>query len=493
MYNPGAIKIRTERWADTCLMEDNLTANQMKAPAIRSFIEHANQRMLSTLIVSGAANKYGLGFVPTKIGKVDESRKIGNLTYQFDVWTRLQKAVVINNQVGSTSADGTFQISVQENYWYPGMNVLFNGQGFQARVMSNPSGTAGNYVYTLQAPDGALFDWTTHVAGQGTTRTAFGGYSSYGEASLRGYGRSHFPETFIQHMTTQRKAIKISGDANSDVTWYEWVNPQTNAPLKGWRYEAELQADAVFQMEDEFQKWEGISSMKNTDGTLRTTRLTDLETANPITQGDGILQQIGGGNETDGSGVNGEATADDVSDMMKAIRKKSNMIGGLTHVVVTGEDGFSNAQRFMPALAANQNVMLVQNVGQSAQAGGAQVDVGFSFQKFNVDGDSVVFIKHPMFDDDQRYTARGADGNLLKSSQMVFLTTESAGKKNIEILAKGKNGIDRSMITKYFNGMTGENDAMALTSEDSRSYEMFKQNMIVVYNPSLCGIINKVS
>ena len=493
MYNPGSIKIRTERWSETALMESNLTENQMKAPAIRDFIEHANKRMITTLLVSGAATKYGIGYVPTKIGKVDDSKKIGNNTYQFDVWTRLQKSVEINSQIGVTAADGTFQLSVKENYWYPGMNVLFNGAGFQARVMSAPTGSAGNYVYTFQSPDGNLFNFTTHVAGQGSTMTAFGGYSSYGEASLRGYGRSHFPETFIQHMTTQRKATKISGDANSDITWYEWVNPQTNAPLKGWRYEAENQAEAVFMNEDEFQKWEGISSMKNTDGTLRTTRLTDSETGNPITQGDGILQQIGGGNETSGSGTNGEATVDDIIDMMKTIRKKSNMVSGLQHVVVTGEDGFSNAQRIMPTLSGNQNVQLVQIVGQSSEVGGAKVDVGFSFQTFNVDGDSVTWIKHPMFDNDQIYTETGSDGNLLKSSQMVFLTTESSGKKNIEILAKGKGGINRSMVAKYLNGMTGENDSPVLTSEDARSYEMLKQNMIIVYNPNLCGIINKAS
>lgn len=492
MYNPGQIKIKEGKWAPTCTTESNLTENQMKAPAIRDFIEMTNQRMLSTLIVSGAANKYGLGFVPTKIGKVDDKKLIGNNAYQFDVWTRLQRPATILAQIGSTSSDGTFQIATKEDYWYPGMNVLFNGQGFQARVMSGPTGGSGNYIWTLQSPDGALFDWTTHVAGQGSTKTAFGGYSSYGEKSMRGYGRSHFPDSFIQHMTIQRKTTGISGGANTDVLWYEWVNPQTNAPVRGWRYEAETQNDAVFMQEDEFQKWEGISNMKNSDGTLRvTTRFTDTETGLPIIQGDGIFQQIGGGNETSGSGSNGEATVDDVVDMMKAIRKKSNMMSGLTHVVVTGEDGFSNAQRIMPVLSGSQNVMLVQNVDQVSAAGGAKVDVGFSFQSFNVDGDQVVFIKHPMFDNDSLYTERGADGNLYKSSQMVFLTTNVGQKNNMEILSKGARGVNRSMVSKYLNGLTGDPQSMTISEEDAIKYAMLKENLIVIYNSNLCGIINK--
>ena len=125
-------------------------------------------------------------------------------------------------------------------------------------------------------------------------------------------------------------------------------------------------------------------------------------------------------------------------------------------------------------------------------AGGVKVDVGFNFQSFNVDGDQVVFIKHPMFDNDSMYTERGADGNLLKSSQYVFLTPTVEGKKNMEILAKGARGINRSMVTKYFNGMTGDNSMPSLSPEDALSYEMLKENLIVVYNSNICGIINKV-
>lgn len=491
MNNPGPIPIKTGKWAPDLTMEFNLTENQMKAPAIRDFIEMTNKRMLTTLLVSGAANKYGMGHVPTKIGQVDASKLIGNNAYQFDVWTRLQRAATLVAQIGASNSDGTFAISTVENIWYPGMNVLFYGQTFQARVMSGPTGSAGNYIWQMASPDGTVFSWTNHVAGQGTTMTAFGGYTSYGEKSMRGYGNSVFPSTFIQHMTTQRRGVGITGDANSDITWYEWVNPQTNAPVKGWRFEQELQNDIIFMMEDELAKWEGISNMKNADGTLRNApRYNDSETGNPIIQGDGVMQQIGGGNQISGSGTDGYATGDDIVDMMKKIRKKSNMLSGLTHVVKTGEDGFSNAQRIMPLLAGSQNVQMVQNVNQTSAVGGAKVDVGFNYQSFNVDGDQVLFVKDPSQDDELKFPERGTDGNLLKSKQMTFLTTMVDGKKNMEILSKGARGINRSLITKFFNGMTGDNVGIALSEEDSLKYSMFKQNMIIVYNSNLCGIID---
>ena len=62
----------------------------------------------------------------------------------------------------------------------------------------------------------------------------------------------------------------------------------------------------------------------------------------------------------------------------------------------------------------------------------------------------------------------------------------------MEILAKGARGIDRSMVTAYLNGMTGDSKMPIISAEDAITYEMLKENLIVVYNSNICGIINKV-
>ncbi len=222
------------------------------------------------------------------------------------------------------------------------MNAVFYGGRFTARVMGYPVGTSGNYTYTFQSPNGEIFNYATHVAPQPGVKTCFGSYTSYGEASLRGYGRSHFPDTYINHTTIQRKTVSITGTALSDVLWYEVESE--NGPIKGWMYEQLQQARAQFLMEREYQRWFGISTMKDANGALLAVpRLIDPETGKGIIAGDGLEEQIKGGNEIYGSGVNGEATEDDFADMMKAIRKKSDMVSGLTYVFVTGEDGFSTS------------------------------------------------------------------------------------------------------------------------------------------------------
>jgi len=493
----GKIKVNSGTFSETCVLEADLVANQLKYPAVRNMIEHVDQRALSTLLVSGSVGKYGVGHVDTKYGKLaDKGKDIGNNAYRFDVQGRIQQASTINSQIGATTADGVFVLSMFDNYIVPGMHALFHGQGFQARCMGNPTGSAGNYIYTFQSPDGVVFNWTTHVAGQGSTKTCHGGHTSYGEASLRGYGRSHFADSFITHTTTQRKTIGISGDANSDVLdvlWLEWEDK--GVAVKGWMYAQIQQAMAQMTIEDEFNKWFGISDMKNTDGSLRTTpRLIDSETGRPITTGDGLLAQLEGGNELFGSGVNGEATEDDFEDMMSMLEKKSNGVKGMTWVCVTGTDGYANAQRKMINLAGNSNTTVTQHVTQTGEAGGASVDIGFNYNRFNINGNSIVFVKFPLFDDEQRFTERGSDGKILQSSMYVFLNLGNEGSsKNIEILSKGGNGSSRGNVSQTFNGMTGDPSTVATSEEDAKKYAVLKQDLIVCYNTSSAGVIRKNS
>lgn len=490
-FNPGKIQIKEGKWAETCTTDADLIANQVKYPAIRRVLQYADQRMLTTLLTSGSASPYGLGYVATKLGKLDASKNIGNNAYQFEVQGRIQKSSEINGQIGAVQADGTFQLSMKDNYLVPGMNARFHGGGFQARVMGLPTGSAPNCIYTFKPASGETFVYATHVAPQGSVKTVFGGYTSYSEGSLRGYSRSHFPDAFINHTTIQRKSEKITGTAASDVLWLDYESADGKQMAKGWMYKAIRQADIQMDQEDEYGRLFGDSSMKDLNGNLlAVSRLIDSETGLPIVQGDGIIPQVAGGNETSGSGTNGEATAEDFTDMMSQLKKKSNMYTGMTWICMTGTDGYANAQIQMQRLAGNQGIVITQNVTQSGEAGGAKVDVGFNFQKFNVNGTSVVFIEHPMFDDEERFTERGSDGKILQSSMYLWMMMGNEGAQNMEVLTKGANGISRGDIRGYINGMTGSSELIQ-SEEDAIKYLRLKEDMVCVYNTAACGIINK--
>ena len=482
------IQTITGQWDETCTRSSNLTINALKQPVIRDVIMYAEPRMLSTLIVSGAKSPWDT--VPmdttlkTKIGTIPKSDLIGGNAYRYKIMGRIQKKSVINGQIGSSGADGTFQLSVRDNYLTPGMSAIFYDPNLEARVMGMPTGASGAFIYTFQTVDGTVFNYSTMVAPQAGEKTVFGAFTSFGERSLRGYGRSHYPDEFINHLMIQRKTISLSGDALTDVLWYQL------GMTKGWIFEKERQSRLQFMMEDEHSKWFGRSTMKDSAGALLSrSRLIDYETGEEIVKGDGVIPQLEGGNEMYFSGPNGNPTIDDLKDMMTALSKKSNAIKGKLWYVVTGIDGYANAQDLLQNYA-------VQNLGgkSNIEVGAEEWEVGYDFNTFNYAGNKLVFVQHPMFDDEERFSARGTDGKLVQSSMMIFLDMgmDEKGRTNMEIKGKGAYGINRTMVTAYINGLTGDSDEV-LSSVDAKEFNMLKQDGIFIYNTQSCGLGRKIA
>ncbi len=460
----------------------------MKEPVIRDVIMYAEPRMLSTLIVSGAKDPYdtvpGDTRLKTKIGMLGEKDLIGSNAYRYKIMGRIQKKSVINGQIGASGADGTFQLSIKDNYLTPGMNAIFYDPSLQARVMAQPTGAPGAWIYTFQTVDGTVFNYNLHVNPQAGQKTVFGAFSSFGERSLRGYGRSHYPDEFINHLMIQRKTIAMTGSALTDVLWYQM------GKTKGWMFEKEKQSRLQFMMEDEHAKWFGRSTMKDSLGNLlNQSRLIDFETGEEIVQGDGIIPQLEGGNELFFSGVNGIPTIQDLKDMMTMLVKKTNAIKGKVWYVVTGIEGYAAAQDLLQAYA-------VQNLGghSNINVGQGEWEVGYDFNTFNYAGNKLVFVQHPFFDDEERWSARASDGSLVASSMMVFLDMgmDDKGRRNIEIKGKGAYGINRTMVTAYINGLTGDSDEV-LSSVDAKEFNLLKEDGIFIYNTQSCGIARRIA
>lgn len=497
--NPGQIQVRQGLFSqDTCTTENDLIANQAVKPAIRNMLEMKNTRYLMTMLTSPGAIKRGGGaqayFVDpnykSKAGTLSPAREdkgIGNNAYRFDIIGRIEKSATIIRQQGASGVDGTFSLIMFDQTLYPGHVVRFSS-GYVARVQGYPTGSSSSgWLYNFKSLTGTNFVYATHV---GTIKTCFPMYTAYSEGSLRSDSRDKKPDTFINHMTIQRKTCAITGGAQSDVLWYEYADGEKI----GWLYWKLAQARAVMTMEKERQAWWGVSSMKNSDGSLRTESSlgVDTETGLPIQTGDGFVEQMSGTNTLIGSGTNGEATEDDFTDIMKTMQTNSNMIQGITWVCVTGTDGFANAQQKMQNLAANQNIQLVQIVNQTSEPGGAIVDVGFQYRNFSINGNSVLFIIHTMLDDAEFFPARGNDGRLLSSSDYYFVGLTTEDKPTMEILCKEANGVKRDYVEAEILGLTGKG-GLVQSEVDVNKFAMLSETMFNVYNTQLCGIIYKAA
>jgi hypothetical protein len=402
---------------------------------------------------------------------------------------RIQKASVILSEVGtatsgSASAGGFFQLKMRDKMLVYGMNAIFYN-GKMARVMAQPAGGQGSYVYQFQCYPGDSFDYATWVAPQTGEKTCFGGFTTYGERSLTGYGRTFYPEDFIQHFSIQRKGQAITGDANANrILWYA-----AEGGGKGWIYWIESQARAQLLLEDDFRlKW-GLSTMKDSSGNLLAApSMIDQETGQPIYAGDGLIPQIRGANDAETSGTSGEAVWDDFVDMVKAMKKRSDADSGHLFYCITGADGKSNVNK-QAHLYAKDNFHMTYNVPQNNEIGGASPNIGWNFETINVEGCQIVFVEDPMMNDEERFPRKMTNGDLAMGSTYYFIdaSQNNQGRPNIEIRTKGREGVNRNMVYFYQNGMTGEGKPE--NAVDGKEFQMLKQNMLVIYNTKSCGIL----
>jgi len=454
----------------------------MKDPVVRDIMEYVDTRMVSTMIVSGIDSQYTAKSKPTKIGMVDKSKSIGSNGYRYRVMGRIQRKSTIIAQVGASQSSGEFTLRLRDNLLYKGMVVRFYS-GLQAIVVSGPTGAQGNYTYVFQTTNGNVFVMATDVNAQPGEKTCMGGHTAYGEGSLKGYSRAFSGEEYENHMTTQRKTFSLTGDALSDTTIVE-INGK-----KGWFFTKENQGKVQFMMEDEYAKWFGVSTMRDANGTLLAqSRLTDPETGNPIIIGDGLVEQIRGVNDLAPSGTDGMPTMDDFKDMMTLLKKNANKDFTNHWYVVTGTDGYNHAQEIL------RDYWLNFLGGRTPNGDQEEIEVGADFNTFKWVGNRVTFVLHPMFDNDELFPTLAADGNITQSGSYIWLNNGfngQTGERNVEILTKGANGVNRSMVINYVNGLTGWMDKMSSSSVDALEVNWLKEDMIVAYNTASCGLMNK--
>jgi hypothetical protein len=464
---------------------------------IDKVIMYAEKRYLTTLLVSGARDSRftapgytpkGRESVSTKIKPLPMASQTSAKGYVFKVMGRIQKEVEVIGSVGTpttaTSSEGSFfNLYLGDNTIKKGMNVLFPNNK-HARVMRLPSRKGTNkWLYQFQSYPGDNYTYASWVIPSNGKRTVFGGYSSYGEKSKRGYSTFFYPDTYIQHTTIQRKSFSMSGDVNAEeVRWYSVDG------AKGFSFEAEAQMREQFLLEDEHQKWWGKSTMKDAYGNLlNRPAMIEEDDGQEITAGDGLYEQTRGVNDMETSGVNGAATYTDFADMVDALKRHMDTTGGDPIIVVTGREGMANASLVAQAEAGSNNVRFNIDANNNKMVGGKNVEVGYYFQYLNIAGEQLLFVENPQWNDKLKYPATLSNGKSRMGSTFFFGKWGSMGngRNNVEIKARGKKGVDRNIVYHWENGMTGYGKPD--NPVDALSFHMLKENLLIVYDTRLFG------
>jgi hypothetical protein len=471
----------------------HLVRNHLLRPQdnIDKVIHYAERRYLMTFLTAGvrdgrytAPGYYGKDTAKTVVKPVPQGELTSSMAWSYKVMGRLQKASVILGEIGtasfSTSTTGAvFTLKMRDNMLWPGMNAIF-ANGKIARVQNMPSAIPGGYITRFQSKPGENFDYATWIGIVTGEKTCFGGYSTYGERSLRGYGKVFYPDTYINHMTLQRKSMGISGDAHvEEVIWYE-VDGQ-----KGWTSEAEVQTRVTFGLEDEFQKWWGVSNMRDSNGNLISSPThVDEESGEPLTEGDGLVEQIRGANDMDTSGTDGLPVYQDFVDMVNAIKNKADRQDVILYAV-TGTEGMTAARDVIEGRFIGLGGVTNLNAGDDAY----NVPIGYDFNILKIGGSKVIFVENPQMNDEQKFPLRLSNGKLKMSLTYYFInqTPDETNRPNVEIRTRGRGGINRNYVMLWKNGMTG--DGTPQESIDAKEYHILKQNMLVIYDTKTCGIM----
>tara|TARA_B110000091_G_scaffold208628_1_gene248563 strand:- start:868 stop:2136 length:1269 start_codon:yes stop_codon:yes gene_type:complete len=407
---------------------------------------------------------------------------------------QLLSTAVNNSTTAVAVGDSDTNISITDTADSPCMinanDIIRLADGSQYHVTSIAASAASKRALTTRALTASTA--AAAVLAVGSVVAVVG--NAFAEGSLgstvgEGYA---YPETRKNWLTISRKKLVIDARDLTDVTWVEHNGHRL------WFFTKEQQTEAQFMYDLEVMRWFGKASIAQYTATTvgsNATSLTDV----PVI-GDGLLAQISASNvmtyEEDK-----DLTEDALVEFIGQLSLNAQNVTGNEYVVFTGTQGKIQFHKAMKELlfkdGGNASAILVDKAGQD-------VAVGANFSTYTCLGNKITLAHCPVFDDPNISAAPGyADGAEILSAGggfrganlsglMVFLDMGvNQGVANIELIAKGAEGMNRNWVKKYVPGMINPYDAksmLAASGDDRFECHWLTQSGIIVRNPLSCGI-----
>jgi len=464
--------------------------------------------------------RYSMTYLLERTRRMASEKVLGDNSYEWKVMNRLNRKTMIQthgtdatNGAGGAAAAGSkitgtkFEASSgggaedQFNLF----DVVRYPSGGTALVVAGPSTNA----YTLEAI-------TAITAADNSVGSVIGRIGSAFPAGSAGsdVGENFaYPDTYKNWMTINRKKCTITGKDATDVSWIE------NNGQSLWYFTKEQQMMDQFMYEQELQRWYGQTSVAtaatnysatNTDiiseiavGSAGAGSYGDgsLRAASAVgdgsfTIGDGVLAQISASNQASYSA--GTLTEDIITEFIGKISLNAQGAEGNEWVVFTGTEGRIAFHRAMKDLIVAPAGAMTGGSMTDVKAG-SDISLGGNFTSYYALGNKITIAYCPVFDDPHMHGASGGtnsfgDTRLKESMKMVFMDFGStSGVSNVELITKGANGINRSLVKKYVGGMVNPYDTksmMAANGDDRFQCHVLSESGIIVRNPLSCGILS---
>ena len=469
-------KIYTGTYGKDTTDETALVTNLLKYPEIGKKIISQYPRFSLTYLLEAA-------------GRNAAEKIIGDYAFEWKMQGRYRKPAVIHT--GSTpnvAAGVTFTITAKHGSGDHGDNLNVNDvvrmpSGNTAIVVSVPTASGTSNVVTLRAID-AINETLTAGDVIGCIGSAFN-QGSLGSEVGQNYA---YPDTYKNWLTLSRKKCKIMGSDLTDVTWIESNGHRL------WYFTKEQQMTDQFMYELELQRWYGKKSSTMGDNSADFPGDTGIKggefVAGVPMMGDGLLAQIDGSNQA--TYTAGALTEEDIVNFIGTLSKNALNAEGNVFTVFTGTQGRIDFHRAMKDLLVSQGA---GGASTFAGKGGNDVTLGANFSEYNVLGNKMVLAYCPVFDDPNLHNSISSTfDSSNESGKMVFVDMGMQnGVSNVELIAKGAEGFNRSFVKKYVPGMVNPydyNSMMAANGDDFFECQILSESGLILRNPLSCGILS---
>ena len=471
------LQFTRQKWNSGLTESNNLATALMTEPEI-----------ISKTLAYAFGEKYAMQFLTMGTGRVSEKYQlIGNDQYRWPLQGHLTKSIPIVGSPTPSSSVGInfqdFKLPLSEKYFAVGDIILFES-GAQARVQAEPVQVGEGYLYTLRLVTSDSTDVlvsTDYAVGK---EVSFG-YTAFEEYSKGGSSKEAFPMWFQNQLTTSRMSFGMSGSAQTDVMVLNVGGREGKKGTQLWMYEKEYQFMLQWMEAAEFARWYGKYN-RDTTGEIH----LPGENGRPVKTGSGLLEQIAYSNVRNYTEGTEKLFREFILDLQENAKEAENQ----KFILFTGLGGMEEFHTAMRnAIQASQVIDTHFVTGN-----GQQLTLGGQFTTYKGLMGSEVTVAHlPMFDNPVKHKKlHPKTGRPIESYRMVALDFGMyGGESNISLLAKGADGIDRSLRSWYTAGSqtppgvkdSGVGRVMRSSQLDGWEVHFLSETGIKLMNPLSCG------
>ncbi len=449
---------------------------------------------LASVVSNAIGDKYYLQYLTQGSGRVakgevsNKFKYLGNSQYKWWLYGDLTHPVAItatSTVVGSAKigyAGSLFDITVGEPYYAEGDVIQFRS-GAQGRIQNNGStlGTHTTYQVALVTSNPAdVIPATDLAVGEMTVFL----YSAFEEASEGGSSKRAFPMGFENQLTTSRQTYAITGSAATDTMVLAMKTDKGQSFNLWMNYEEHIQMK-LWMQESEYLRWYGKYNRTSTGEVLLLGK-----NGRPVLTGAGVLEQLSGSHSR--TYTIETATEDLYRDFLIDLQLASKEAENKKVFAFTGMGGWNTFHKAMNE--ARKGAQIVDTTFVSKSSLGLAFGENFVTYK-GLAGTELTIVYNPIFDDKNKHPYLHPQTGLpYESYRMVFLDfSDYDGEPNIQMVTKGKDGQDRSMVMWYTSGGATPSVADAqrslIRSHGRDTFECYKlsESGIMIKNPLTCG------